>query len=147
MLTCVTLSVERGPQVGAGFRLMVPSSCIIGRSSDCDIAVIGDPDPRTMSRHHCRLDVTPMGVRICDLGSRNGTYINGELVGQPHAHPASEYDWWRNDGEVVADGDVISFGGVRLRVLMEVEVPECVPVTERPSVNAFCLIHAGATPW
>lgn len=48
----------------------------IGRSAACDIAI----DDATLSRSHARLAVGPDGVTIEDLGSRNGTLVNGERV-------------------------------------------------------------------
>jgi len=49
---------------------------LIGRASDCHLRVA---DPR-VSRHHCELLIEDNQVRIRDLGSRNGTFVNGEPV-------------------------------------------------------------------
>jgi hypothetical protein len=51
---------------------------IIGRREDCDLRIpLGD-----VSRKHCRLIKDGDALRIEDLGSSNGTYINGERVQQ-----------------------------------------------------------------
>jgi len=45
-----------------------------GRSADLEI-----DDPQ-ISPVHCVIDVTRDTVRLCDLDSANGTYVNGERV-------------------------------------------------------------------
>jgi pSer/pThr/pTyr-binding forkhead associated (FHA) protein len=50
---------------------------LIGRGPDCDLCL-----PVTaVSRHHCMVRIGPGDeVRIIDLGSSNGTYVNGQRV-------------------------------------------------------------------
>lgn len=45
----------------------------VGRADENDIVLSGD----LVSRKHCRIHVAPSGVRFEDLGSRNGTRLNG----------------------------------------------------------------------
>jgi predicted component of type VI protein secretion system len=49
----------------------------VGRSRDCSLRL---PD-ETVSRH-CRLDLDTQGASVQDLGSLNGTFVNGQLVGR-----------------------------------------------------------------
>ncbi|MEV5750763.1 FtsK/SpoIIIE domain-containing protein [Actinoallomurus sp. NPDC052308] len=74
----VWLRVVGGPAAGGSFPLG-PGSAIIGRRSDAAVRI----DDPAISREHCRLDINPAGlVSVTDLGSRNGTDVNGEaLVG------------------------------------------------------------------
>ena len=52
--------------------------CTVGRSKDCFLRI-----PQVeVSRHHCVLDIDPPYIRIRDLGSQNGTFLNGDLIGQ-----------------------------------------------------------------
>lgn len=61
---------------------------LIGRAPECDI-VVAD---RQVSRHHARLGRTDKGYVLEDLGSKNGTHLNGAQI----------------DGPVILqDGDVI----------------------------------------
>jgi len=121
MLTGITLTVESGLQIGTKFHINVPGFCTIGRSSDCDVAVIGHPESATVSRRHCRLDVTAFGAKLRDLGSRNGTFLNGNLIGKRQHPVTGDFDISVSDGYSIVDSDVISLGGVTLHVALETE--------------------------
>ncbi len=74
-------------------------SLIIGRSSRCDLAV---PD-RCLSRQHVRLFRTDNGWLVEDMGSRNGTRLNGTMISGPTPITA---------GDVIdASMSRITFGG------------------------------------
>jgi pSer/pThr/pTyr-binding forkhead associated (FHA) protein len=62
----------RNPQV---FRLLQPA-VVIGRGKGTDLLL---PDI-SVSRHHARVDKVGDGHRVVDLGSQNGTKVNGDLV-------------------------------------------------------------------
>lgn len=52
---------------------------LIGRGNDCDLR-LRDPN---ISRHHCMIRVRPDEVTLRDLGSSNGTSVNGtRIIGQ-----------------------------------------------------------------
>lgn len=72
------LRVERGAAVGATHALPRPgssdASIVVGRDAACDV-VVAD---RRVSRRHVRIDVGAHALRFEDLGSSNGTYLNGE---------------------------------------------------------------------
>ena len=62
---------------------VVRSTTTIGRREDCDLRIpVGD-----VSRKHCRLVLSPDNVRIQDLGSSNGTYVNGQRVTDAFLNP------------------------------------------------------------
>jgi ABC-type multidrug transport system ATPase subunit len=52
---------------------------VIGRASDCDVCL---PHP-SVSRYHAILDRTTQGVRLRDLGSKNGVSITGRRITEP----------------------------------------------------------------
>jgi pSer/pThr/pTyr-binding forkhead associated (FHA) protein len=53
-----------------------PGEYYFGRGAECHVR----PDSDWVSRQHCRLRVRHDGASIRDLGSRNGTLVNGRLV-------------------------------------------------------------------
>jgi pSer/pThr/pTyr-binding forkhead associated (FHA) protein len=46
---------------------------IIGREEDCHVR----PESEFISRHHCALLLDDYTLRVRDLGSKNGTFVNG----------------------------------------------------------------------
>jgi predicted component of type VI protein secretion system len=60
--------------------------CVVGRHSSCDRRL---PD-QTISRRHCRFWLSGGRVWVGDLGSRNGTLLNGQPVHGPR--PLAEGD-------------------------------------------------------
>jgi eukaryotic-like serine/threonine-protein kinase len=131
MQATVTLRVTRGALRGTGFAYGERTTCILGRASDCSPRLPDDVDHRTISRHHCLLDINPPDIRIRDFGSRNGTYVNGVKIGQREAHQTPE------EAQALAfpehdlgDGDEIGLGGTVLRV--EVTTPAA-PVPSAPA--------------
>lgn len=63
-----------GPTFGKAFP--IHGTMTIGRQADCDITVATEE----ISRHHARVQATADGLLVEDLGSANGTYINGKRV-------------------------------------------------------------------
>ncbi|MES4878940.1 FHA domain-containing protein [Streptomyces sp. NPDC000349] len=71
------LHVVAGPDAG-GVHLLHGGQIRLGRSADADVA-LDDPD---VSRMHCAVTVTPDArVSVADLGSTNGTMLDGTRVG------------------------------------------------------------------
>ena len=72
------LVVERSEAVGVGKAFEAgPVPLTIGRSEDNTITLDGD---EFASGHHARVESGRDGVWIVDLGSTNGTFVNGERV-------------------------------------------------------------------
>jgi pSer/pThr/pTyr-binding forkhead associated (FHA) protein len=67
--------VGQGPAAGERF-LLSRSSTIIGRAEDCDVR-LNDP---LASRRHAEVRRESWRYLLTDLGSRNGTRVNGEPV-------------------------------------------------------------------
>jgi eukaryotic-like serine/threonine-protein kinase len=86
----VILTIIKGKLPGRQYKFDSRSTCIIDRKSDCNIQLPDDKDHRTISRYHCLLDINPPDIRIRDFGSKNGTYVNGEKIGQRAAHQSPE---------------------------------------------------------
>lgn len=73
---------------GAAFGKTFPvgKEVLVGRQQDCDIPVPSEE----VSRHHARIKPTADGVMVEDLGSANGTYINGKRIQQGLLKPGDE---------------------------------------------------------
>lgn len=87
------LRVVWGPEIGRPHFLY--SECLIGRAKDCDI----DLDDDKVSRHHARITRIDGRYELRDLGSMNGTFVNGHQ---------SERCW-------LEDGDRITIGTHRFQ--------------------------------
>lgn len=53
-------------------------ACVLGRRQDCDLQI----PLMGISRQHCQLSVQGTKISVKDLGSSNGTYVNGKRVEQ-----------------------------------------------------------------
>ena len=91
------LSVERGPKELRGVSIVVRGPVIVGRSPGADI-VIG---AGYVSGRHARFSLMGQNLFVEDLGSTNGTAVNGQLIGESTA---------------LRSGDTVNVGDVAIRV-------------------------------
>ena len=70
------IRIEQGPLTGREFELTQPE-VIIGRDESVDLVF----SSASVSRQHARLIRQGNNYLIEDLGSSNGTYVNGERLG------------------------------------------------------------------
>ena len=68
------LIAQTGPHEGQHW--VLKDTLLIGREADCDIVI----PSHQVSRHHARFTLTPQGVLLEDLASKNGTYHNGKPI-------------------------------------------------------------------
>lgn len=78
---------------------LVPGTHIVGRSPDCPIEL---PDPG-VSRHHAQFIVEETTLRVVDLNSANGSFVNDDALPAQEAHP-------------LRDGDILCFGNTRVKI-------------------------------
>jgi signal transduction histidine kinase len=76
------LTVTSGAQAGRSIGIGV-DAVLIGRDPQCDVIL---PDDQA-SRRHARLAINGDACSIQDLGSRNGTTVNGRRITQASIHP------------------------------------------------------------
>jgi len=109
-LANVTVEVAGGAQSGQRLDFSIQQSAIWGRSREmCDISF----DDRRISKQHCVLEVQNGKLLLTDLGSQNGTYVNGIRI--QRSYP-------------VHQGDVIRLGDTTLRVTaVACSAPEAAP--------------------
>jgi transcriptional regulator with GAF, ATPase, and Fis domain len=96
-----------------GLRLPLEGRCVVGRSSEADLQLID----AGASREHCRFEVVDGRVYLEDLGSQNGTFVNGEpLAARTALAPGDEIAV--GDSLLVLDGDwemlAAKYGDARL---------------------------------
>lgn len=92
----VKLIVVSGKSAGRSIAVK-RSRFLIGRADECDIRPLSEE----VSRRHCAIIVGPESVFVEDLGSRNGTFVNGERIAERTQ---------------VTDGDAVRVGSLELRV-------------------------------
>ena len=73
----VNLKVTAGPYKGRIFSFTQHDSFLIGRNPDAHLCL---PNDRYFSRNHCLLEMNPPHSYLRDLGSTNGTFLNGHRV-------------------------------------------------------------------
>ncbi|MEI8131800.1 MAG: FHA domain-containing protein [Leptolinea sp.] len=63
----------------SGQRWSIDRELTIGRDPSCSLVI---PD-RQVSRYHARISLTPEGIMLEDLGSKNGSFANSALISDP----------------------------------------------------------------
>jgi pSer/pThr/pTyr-binding forkhead associated (FHA) protein len=115
------LTVKEGTQRGRKFVLKDSDRWVIGRTEDCSVQLSGGIEYQLISRRHCELDLEPPLVRVRDLGSLNGTYVNGKLVGRRGRGPARpDATEVLDSGYPLAEGDELRLGPVVFNVHLDI---------------------------
>jgi eukaryotic-like serine/threonine-protein kinase len=116
----VTLRVLEGPYRGREFTFDHHDTFLIGRSDNAHLYL---PDDRFFSRHHCLLEIAPPRCFLRDLGSTNGTFVNGQKVSEVF----------------LRDGDRIQGGQTVLEVQVAADPTEN-HVAETPTLAASTVV-------
>ncbi|MEJ0000064.1 MAG: FHA domain-containing serine/threonine-protein kinase [Verrucomicrobiota bacterium] len=103
----VTLTVTKGPNKGSVFEFTEHDTFIFGRLEDCHARI---PDDNELSRHHFILEVSPPHASLRDLGSLNGTHVNGKKCGG------------REDGETPEEGAKRQYPIIEIRDGTKIDV-------------------------
>jgi pSer/pThr/pTyr-binding forkhead associated (FHA) protein len=117
--TRIILSVKEETLPEKEIILAEPGDYVIGRAPDCGIKIPADECHIDVSRHHCVLEIQPEHIQVRDLGSLNGTFVNGEKIGQrPLSRLLDEESRWPSAAHALNDGDELRVGGIHFRVVM-----------------------------
>lgn len=111
-----------GEGFGRSYPLVGPT--IVGRAPECALRL----DEAALSRQHARLIPTNEGLQIEDLGSTNGSFINGKRVQHALARP----------------GDEVGFDTLRFHLVAPGQ-PEAQHVPARPAASVAA--PRGVSPW
>lgn len=90
------LVIASGKSAGKAIA-MKQGKLLIGRAEECDVRPLSDE----VSRRHCLVRLEPDVVWVEDLGSRNGTFVNGARI---------------TEKTKLFDGDLIKVGALQLKV-------------------------------
>jgi pSer/pThr/pTyr-binding forkhead associated (FHA) protein len=108
-----------GQGFGRSYPLVGPT--VVGRAPECVLRL----DESGLSRQHARLVPTAEGMQVEDLGSTNGTFINGKRIQRGFASP----------------GDEIGFDTLRFRLTSPSQQEPAAPIA--PTVAK----RRGLSPW
>jgi hypothetical protein len=94
----LAVTVIRGPKEITGVTLPLVGPVVIGRSPDADLVIADD----FVSSMHVKISPSADGATVEDLGSTNGTLVNGQPANRPLG---------------VSAGDLIEIGTNQLKVV------------------------------
>ena len=112
------VDVTAGPHAGQSFELAGGGSFTVGRQPGLHVTL---PDDARLSRVHCVLESAGAVVRVTDLGSRSGVFVNGERVEQA----------------LVTGADEVTVGGTTFRVRLPVPADD----------STTTQVASGTNPW
>src|SRR6185503_19644262 len=112
----VDLKVLAGPYEGRVFCFTQPDTFLIGRSNDAHLCLTND---KFFSRNHCLLEITPPHCFLRDLGSTNGTFVNGQRVSEA----------FLENGAQIQGGETV--------LLVEVSTGEASALSKSPASNSI----------
>ena len=94
----IRLTTVAGKEHGRVYELKLIEKATIGRDAECELPL---PDDSEVSSRHCELALVGSRIQIQDLGSTNGTLLNGaRMVGR----------------QALESGDLIRLGRTELRI-------------------------------
>jgi pSer/pThr/pTyr-binding forkhead associated (FHA) protein len=136
----LTLTIKGGRLDGYDYPIEMTGTYVIGRANDCDVRLPLGEEFQTVSRHHCLLGVNPYSQWVRDLGSRNGTCINGKQIGKPEgwARPGERPIGPRAEHEL-KDGDELKVGSMIFRVQILARPEATAKLGNKPgTANELC---------
>ena len=123
-----SFTVISGPYRGQMFQIP-RGKFIVGRETDCHLVL----DSNSVSRHHCVLLLDDYTLRIRDLASKNGTFVNRDQT--------------RTGERILLDGDTVRVADLVIRIELEAG-PASMPdaSVETQDVGPETIDHDGHSP-
>lgn len=101
VLKCYCLEIVDADHLEDKVRVNVQDRIVIGRGSACTVRV----PHMTLSKEHCEITLNNGVLYIRDLGSQNGTLVNGAAVDEK--------------GRQLDSGSMVQLGGVKLWITLQ----------------------------
>ena len=118
----VILQFSFGDPEGTDVAFIQPVRAVLGRGPGCHPRLPDDELHQTVSRQHCLLDIDPPDIKIQDLGSLNGTWINGRLIGRRIGELPQDEPPPPSPVVELKDGDKVELGDIAF--VVKIPVPE-----------------------
>ncbi len=119
----VSLRVIAGPHKGRVFTFEQHDTFLIGRSESAQFCL---PEDRYFSRHHCLLEIAPPQCFLRDLGSTNGTLVNGQRIESIYLKSGDRIQGGETVLEVEVSTDVMQ--GINSRAVLVQTTPSLVTI-------------------
>ena len=88
------------------FRLLTGLRYVVGRAGSSDLPVVD----ASVSRRHAEVEIAEGGLRIRDLGSTNGTFVDGHRVAEALAAPGAQLAFGKVDFTLENDRPILGAG-------------------------------------
>jgi serine/threonine-protein kinase len=124
----IRLDVTEGPHRGQAFTFAGHDTFLVGRSPRAHFRLPAKDE--YFSRLHFMVEVNPPQCRLTDMGSKNGTYVNGRKTASAD----------------LKDGDVIKAGTTVLRVAIEAGAGAPVPAAASAVTRTALPLPPAAAP-
>jgi len=126
----VNLRVLAGPYQGRVFCFTQPDTFLIGRSNDAHLCLTDD---KFFSRHHCLLEIMPPHCFLRDLGSTNGTFVDGQRVSEA----------FLEDGAQIQGGETVLLVEVSTGAVNAAGESSPAESSDRPTIVAVDCLNCG----
>ena len=100
-------------------KITISHDIVIGRGSDCNLKLVAT----LISRRHCFLRIKETSASITDLGSSNGTFINGQQLEANKRYKLKE--WMK-----------LTIGGVKFLVKVRADAADVKAITAAKKIKA-----------
>lgn len=93
------------------------SVTVVGRRTDCDFCI----PLMVVSRKHCELNLDQGQLKIRDLGSRNGTFVNDQQIDEAPVSPGDRIRIGPVTFAVQIDGEPVDIFSENMKILGQSE--------------------------
>ena len=126
---------------GSTKNFSLPSNVtIIGRREDCDLCI----PLMVVSRKHCQFSVEDDKLSLRDLGSRNGTFINGTQIEESHINAGDRVQIGPVSFAIQIDGQPVGDSAI-LKTPKHLSEPEDIVLNQEYSIAIFRIFQETLT--